>query len=173
MVIVADWFCVVPVVTLPKLKEVGLAETAPGATPLPERATLAFPAFDETLTLPFAAPVAVGANVTEKLADWPAFNVTGNVKPLTLYPEPVAEMAETVTALPPEFVIVLDMLCLLPVITFPKLSAVGLAEIVPGATPVPETGTVVVGVAAFDVIVTLPLALPAAVGANATENFAD
>lgn len=172
-VTVADWVCVVPVVTVPKLNEAGLAERVPGATPLPESATFALPALEVTLTLPLAAPDAVGANVTEKFADWPAFKVTGSVNPLTLYPGPLAEIAETVTALPPEFVTVLDRVCLLPVATFPKFRDVGLAEIEPGATPVPERETEVVGVGAFDVIVTFPLALPVAAGANATENFAD
>jgi hypothetical protein len=41
---------------------------------------------------------------------------------------------------------------------------------VPGVTPVPETGIVRVGFDAVEVIVTLPLTTPVAVGANDTLN---
>ena len=52
--------------------------------------------------------------------------------------------------------------------TLPKLKLVGDAVSAPGATPVPERGSVSEGFDAFDVMVTLPLALPAACGANVT-----
>lgn len=84
LVIVSDNVWVVPVVTLPKLSEVGLAAIAPGVTPAPESAILALPALEVMLTLPLAFPPAVGAKLTEKLADCPAFKVTGKVRPLTL-----------------------------------------------------------------------------------------
>ena len=59
---------------------------------------------------------------------------------------------------------------LLPTTTLPKLTLVGLAVIAPGATPVPERGIVNVGFVAFEVIVTVPLALPPVVGAKETVN---
>ena len=57
---------------------------------------------------------------------------------------------------------------LLPRITLPKLRLVGAAVNAPGASPVPDKDIVKVGFDAFDVIVTVPLALPPAVGAKAT-----
>lgn len=50
---------------------------------------------------------------------------------------PVAEIAETVTVLPPLLVIVSDMPAVVPVVTLPKLKEFELSEIVPGAMPVP------------------------------------
>lgn len=83
-VIVSDRVLLVPVVTFPKLSDVEVTEIAPGVTPVPETATLAVPVLDVMLTLPLAAPEAVGANETEKLADCPAFNVTGSARPVTV-----------------------------------------------------------------------------------------
>ena len=65
-------------------------------------------------------------------------------------------------------VTVSDRDCLFPTVTLPKLRLVGLAPSVPGVTPVPDKGMVRVGFEAFDVMVTLPLALPADDGANET-----
>lgn len=51
----------------------------------------------------------------------------------------------------------------------PKLSELGLELSCPGvAVPVPDSEMVRVGLEAFDVTVTVPLALPAEVGANLT-----
>jgi hypothetical protein len=127
--------------TVPKFIEAGLAAIAPGATPVPDTAieVVGVGAFEVTVTLPLALPVAVGANLTVKLADLPAFSVTGRVKPVTLNPLPLAPRAETVTADPPEFVMVSERLCVVPVVTLPKLSEDGLAAMAPAVTPVPET----------------------------------
>jgi len=57
---------------------------------------------------------------------------------------------------------------LLPTVTLPKLRLAGLAPSVPGVTPVPDKGMFSVGLEALDVIVTLPMALPADEGANET-----
>ena len=62
--------------------------------------------------------------------------------------------------------------CLFPTVTLPKLRLVGLAPSVPGVTPVPDRGIVRLGFEALDVIVRLPLALPAADGANDTSKVA-
>jgi hypothetical protein len=55
---------------------------------------------------------------------------------------------------------------LLPTITLPKLRLVGFEPSAPGVTPVPDNGMVRVGLEAFEVIVTLPEALPVDVGVN-------
>ena len=61
---------------------------------------------------------------------------------------------------------------MLPTVTFPKLRLVGIDPSVPCVTPVPVTGIVRVGLDAVEVMVTLPLAVAADWGANATLNVA-
>ena len=65
-------------------------------------------------------------------------------------------------------VTVSDKDCLFPTVTLPKLRLVGLSPNVPGVTPVPDRGMVRVGFEALEVMVRLPLALPADDGANET-----
>jgi len=52
-------FCVVPVCTAPKLRLLGLAETAPGAAPVPDSDIdiVEFGASELTVTVPLALPV--------------------------------------------------------------------------------------------------------------------
>ena len=69
-------------------------------------------------------------------------------------------------------VTVSDKDCLLPTVPLPKLRLAGFDPIVPGATPVPDRGTVRLGLGAFEVIVTLPLTLPADAGVNVTLKLA-
>ena len=69
-------------------------------------------------------------------------------------------------------VTVSDRDCLFPTVTLPKLRLVGLVPNVPGVTPVPDRGMVRVGFEALEVMVRLPLALPADDGANETLNVA-
>jgi len=59
---------------------------------------------------------------------------------------------------------------LLPTCTLPKLRLVGLALIVPCETAVPDNETVSDGFEASLVTVSVPLGVPAAVGANTTLN---
>ena len=61
---------------------------------------------------------------------------------------------------------------MLPTVTLPKVRVVGFDPRAPGATPVPDNGMVTVGLEAFEVTVTLPLALPADCGVNATVKVA-
>ena len=67
-----------------------------------------------TLTLPLAAPLAVGANSTVNEVLWPAVSVKGKDKPLRLNPVPLAVAAEIVRLVPPVLVSVSDKLVLLP-----------------------------------------------------------
>ena len=69
-------------------------------------------------------------------------------------------------------VTVSDRVWWFPTVTLPKLRLVGLAPRPPGEIPVPDSGMVRVGFEASDVMVTLPLALPADDGANETLNVA-
>ena len=61
---------------------------------------------------------------------------------------------------------------MLPTVTLPKLRLVGFDPSAPGATPVPDNGMVKVGLDAFEVMVTLPLTLPADAGVNVTVKVA-
>ena len=62
---------------------------------------------------------------------------------------------------PPELVTVSERDVLLPTITLPKLRLVGLDETVPAEIPVPDKGRVSVEFEAFEMMVTVPVALPA------------
>ena len=66
------------------------------------------------LTLPLAAPLAVGLKSTVKDVLWPAVNVNGKDSPLKLNPVPLAAAAEIVRLDPPVLLSVSDKLELLP-----------------------------------------------------------
>lgn len=98
-------------------------------------------------------------------------SVTGNVSPLTLKAFPTRLAWETVTLDGPEFVSVSEMLFELPVCTVPKPKVDGLGLSVPaGNTPVPPSAIGKVGLDPEDVMVILPLDVPAALGVNFTVN---
>jgi hypothetical protein len=119
-----------------------------------------------------AAPVVCGLKVTENEVLWPPGMVTGRDIPATLNSELLELTAETVT-LAPLAVRLPDADPLAPTITLPMLKVTGLTLSCPtAATPVPDSGTVSVGFVAFEVRVTVPLALPAAVGVNVTLKLA-
>jgi len=75
---------------------------------------LGFEPVEVMLTLPLAAPLAVGLKSTVKDVLWPAVNVTGRVSPLKLNPVPLAAAAEIVRLVPPVLLSVSDKLALLP-----------------------------------------------------------
>ena len=159
-----------PTITLPKLRLAGFDPKAPGVTPVADRGIvrLGLEALEAIVMLPLTAPVDVGVNVALKVALWPAASVTGAVIPLRVNPVPLIATWEMVTLEPPAFVTVSDSELLFPTSTPPKLRLVGLDDKAPGVTPVPLTAMVRVGLEAFDVIVRLPLAAAAAVGAKLT-----
>ena len=61
---------------------------------------------------------------------------------------------------------------LLPIVTLPKSRLVGFAASIPGANPVPERVMVAGELVALLTTVTVPVALPATVGANVTAKVA-
>ena len=73
---------------------------------------------------------------------------------------------------PPVLVTVSERDLLLPTVTLPKLSVVGLDPSVPFVTPVPVSGIVRVGLDAVDVTTMLPVAFAADVGVNVTVKVA-
>jgi hypothetical protein len=77
-----------------------------------------------------------------------------------------------VTLEPPVLVTVSDRDLLLPTLTLLKPRLVGFDPNAPGATPVPDSGMVTVGLDAFEVIVTLPLRLPVDAGVSVTVKVA-
>jgi hypothetical protein len=100
-------------------------ETAP--EPLNEAVVGEFVALLLKETEPSTIPLACGvkAILTPTLA--PEVIVNGNVAPLKLYPVPVKFPADTVTLLLPVLESVNNWLTVLATVTFPKVSAVGLA----------------------------------------------
>src|SRR5580693_359432 len=85
-------------------------------------------------------------------------------------PVPLTVAAEMVTVGPQVLGRVSERFVLLPTCRLPKARLVGVAVRVPGATPVPESAMLRLGFDPLEVMVTLPVAVPAAVGANFTEN---
>ena len=65
---------------------------------------LGFELFEVMLTLPLAAPLAVGEKSTVNDVLWPAVNVKGKDRPLKLNPVPLAVAAEIVRLEPPVLV---------------------------------------------------------------------
>ena len=76
------------------------------------------------------------------------------------------------TLVPPVLVTVSERDLLVPTVTLPKLSAVGLDPSVPWVTPVPVSGIVRVGLDAVEVTTMLPVAFAADVGLNVTVKVA-
>lgn len=89
-VTVSERVCLLPTETDPKLRLVGLDVSAPAAAPVPESEmfNVGFDAVEVIVIVPEAAPAAVGANETLKVAFCPAVRVTGAVIPVKLNPEP-------------------------------------------------------------------------------------
>lgn len=96
--------------------------------------------------------------------------LAGRVSPVRENPAPLRLAAEMVTVGPPVLVRVSERFVLLPTCTLPKARLVGVAVSVPGATPVPERGMLKLELDPLEVMLMLPLAAPAEVGANFTEN---
>ncbi len=103
---------------------------------------------------------------------WPAVSVMGSVSPLTVKAAPVTVALEIVTLVPPGFFKVSERSWLLPICTLPKLTLDGVAETLPGAVTVAVRGIFNVAFEALLLIATLPVAVPAVVGARVTFSVA-
>jgi hypothetical protein len=125
-------------------------------------------AFDVIVTLPLELPADCGLKLAVKLVLCPAPSVNGVVIPLKLKPVPLIPTCEMMTLDPPVLVTVADKTRLLPTCKLPKARLVGLDPNAPAATPVPARGMVSAGFDPFDVMVTLPLSLPADCGVKLT-----
>jgi hypothetical protein len=124
------------------------------------------------LTLPLAAPLAVGAKSTVKDVLCPAASVTGMKGTLKLKPRPLALALEIETLVPPVFVNVSDKLVLLKTWTLPNERLVAFGASVPAIIPLPDKLTdTVFPFPWFEPVVpkaTLPLKEPVAGGAKVT-----
>ena len=120
-----------------------------------------------------AEPATVGLNVIVNEALWPAGIVCGRENPPIVKTELFVLAPVTVTLAPLAVTVPLAV-PLDPTVTLPRASDPGDTLNRPAAvvTPVPETGTVNVGLLAVDVTVRFPLAEPPALGANDTVKVA-
>ena len=91
LITVSDADRLLPTVTLPKARVLGLDPSAPGATPVPDKGMVKFGlgAFEVMVTLPLAFAADCGVKVTLNVALCPAVSVTGAVIPLTVNPVPL------------------------------------------------------------------------------------
>jgi hypothetical protein len=155
-----------PTFTLPKLSLAGEAVKLP-CVPVPLNAIVSgeFGPLLTTEMLPVSLPELVGVNVALIVADWPAVKVNGVVTPEIVKPVPVTLTAETVTLAVPLFFSVIACALLLPTFTLPKFSLAGEAPSC-ACVPVPLNAIVNGEFGPLFAIEMLPLAAPAAVGAN-------
>ena len=114
------------------------AECATVVTPVPKSAiwTGEFVPLLVTVTLPVTIPVAAGANVTVKVAVWPADMMSPAGTPLATKPAPDMPTFEMVTFEVPRFVNVTFWWLLLDMATLPKSN-----ERVPAFTVSVASGT--------------------------------
>ncbi len=171
---VPDWLWVKPTTTFPKFMVVGVTASWPGVAPVPERLTdrEGFEPLEAMANEPVADPFAVGAKVTLNVTVWPGLKVAGGLTPLILNPVPLGVIEEIVRALPPEFERTSDRVLVEPVATLPKVRLAGLALIVPGVTAVPDSARLNGELEPSLTMARVPVALPAAEGANFTEMVA-
>jgi hypothetical protein len=149
------------------------------ASPVPDNATVdVLPRVELLLmvSFPVAVPVAVGANLTVRIAVDPGFNEIGKLPPTMEKPVPVIESDETVTADVPVDETVTDPVADDPTVTVPRLKLVVLnASFGFGAaTPTPlSVTTELAPVVELLLIVSLPVTDPAVVGAKVTCTVSD
>jgi hypothetical protein len=162
-----------PTWRLPKARAVGFGVNVPWVVPVPERETfrVVFDAVEVMAILPLAVPDVVGEKSAVNEVLWPAAKVNGRDKPLKLNPGPLADTAEMVRLVPPEFVSVSDSGFEVPTCTLPNASLLGLAVNTAGATPIPDKGKFKVEFEAFETKATLPLEPPVDWGAKITEKL--
>jgi hypothetical protein len=125
---------------LPKFKVPGASDNCPGATTLPDNATVscAFEALEEIVSCPEATPMTVGVKTTLKVKLCPAERLAGSDRPLSAKAAFDVLACEIETPLVPVFVRVALKVCDCPAKRLPKLKAAGEAEICPAVPVMPE-----------------------------------
>jgi hypothetical protein len=119
------------------------------------------------VNVPLAEPLDVGVKVTVNETLEPAPTFTGKLMPLTLNSE-LSELTPVTCTAEPLADKLADFDALAPTVTLPKLKLVGFAASCPGVVPVPDKPIPSEGLLAFEVNVSVPLALPPEDGANCT-----
>jgi len=137
LVMVPFWLCVLPTVTLPKLRLAGEAVRAPGLTPEPVRARDRFEFEVLIVIVPVTVPAATGVKVTSKDALCPGASVFGRASPPRANPAPVAVTWLMVALLAPELVTTAVRFWLVCTGTLPKLRLVGESVSCPAVVPLP------------------------------------
>lgn len=159
---------VLPTDTFPNATLPGLAVKVELVdTPLPTKVTACgeVGALSVNVMLPVAAPVAVGANCTLNESDWPPVRVFGKESPLMPKPLPATVARLMTIFVVPVLVNSTFWLPVWPTTTLPNVSARG--EIArPVCVPVPLSEIIRGEFEASLITVRLPVAAPAAVGAN-------
>ena len=132
---------VVPIVTYPKLRLVGVVDRNP-ATPVPdsEMTVGELVVLLTSETLPVTLPLAVGEKTMLKDALLPGQRLSGRERPVVLNPVPLTLDSATFTTLCPVFERVTVCVLLLPTGTSPKLMLVGAAESVRATQPKADIG---------------------------------
>jgi hypothetical protein len=125
--------------------------------------------FVVSVMLPVTAVAEDGVKTALKVAVPPAAMVVDVERPVWLKPVPDTVICENVRVALPLLVSVMVCELLLPTVTLPKLTLVGLAEIC-GCVPVPLRAIFRGEAGALLVTDTLPLELAAVVGVNVTLN---
>ena len=142
-------------------------------TPVPESEIVAGDpvALLVTVTLPFNAPAVLGSKMTLNVSVWLGVSVAGVPAPLSVYPAPLTLIREICTFELPVFVIVSVFVDDVPVFTLPNARLEELSDkVCVAATPVPLRATVVGEFGALLTMLTVPVRLPAVVGANTALN---
>jgi len=165
-----------PSLTLPKFKAVGLAPSEKvAAAPVPARLMTSGEGvpFVVRVMLPDTVVAEDGVKTALNVVLPPAGMVVDVERPVWVKAEPATATCEKVRVALPPFWRVMVWELLEPTVTVPKLTLVGLAEI-SGLVPVPVRLIVRGELAALLVMVMLaPLTAPADVGSNVTVNVAD
>ena len=127
LVTVSDRDCLLPTVTLPKFRLVGLAPRPPVPNPVPDNGSdsVGLEASEVMVILPLRFPVVCGANVAVNVVLLDAFSASGVAMPLSLNPLPLTEAFVMLTVDPELLVKVTVWLLWLPTVTLPKLSLAG------------------------------------------------
>jgi hypothetical protein len=158
----------VPVVRLPKLSDVGDAESCKAeATPDPLRGILkaGFVALFVSVRVPERLPAEVGVKPTLNDAEPPGATETGKANPDKLNPAGFRDAWVTVRVPEPGFCTVMVCVLVTPTATFPNATLEGIT-VIKGFTPVALTGIVAGELVAVLTTLRLPETLPGVVGAK-------
>ena len=167
----------VPTLTLPKLRAVGLGFNCPYVeTAVADSGTASgeLDAVPVIATWPLAVPALAAAKLTDMETLCPGPRLTGTGSPLTLKPEPVKVSWEIVALAVPVLVTIRGSAVVVPIVTLPKLRLLGFGVSCPDpvvaetVTPVPVTATLIVELEALLPSDKVAFDVPATVGVKVT-----